>query len=230
MHDRSQLKRCGNSRVGTQILEDTVFNMIREVMLDPSNLRACVGEIAELDERGNAAAAHARIAQELKTLDENRQRMIELYASEQMAGADYIAESRALDEELYRLTREKAGIVKGMQVPQHDDVVDASIRQFCANAKARFEACSDFDTKRRFLVDHVERVIYDRSTVRIVGSVPVASIAAEETKLQFRIEGQIGNAISRAKTQRVPEGGRWAGPRWSSPIVGQPLSEGHVVR
>jgi hypothetical protein len=27
----------------------------------------------------------------------------------------------------------------------------------------------------------------------------VASIAAEETKIQFRIEGQIGNAISRAK-------------------------------
>jgi site-specific DNA recombinase len=205
MHDRMQIKRCGNSRVGTQILEDTVFTMIQEVMLDPGKLRGCVGEVAELDERGNAAAALARIAQELKTLDENRQRMIERYVTEQMAGADYINESRALDEELYRLTREKVGIVKGMRVPQHDDFVDASIRQFCANAKARFEACTDFDTKRRFLVDHIERVIYDRSTVRIVGSVPVASIAAEQTKLQFRIEGQIGNAISRGKTRRVPE-------------------------
>jgi hypothetical protein len=91
-----------------------------------------------------------------------------------MAEAEYIAESRALDEELYRLTREKVGIVKGMRVLQHDDFVDAGIQQFCANAKARSDACTDFDTKRRFLVDHVERVIYDRSTVRIVGSVPVA--------------------------------------------------------
>jgi hypothetical protein len=82
------------------------------------------------------------------------------------------------------------------------------------------------------LRDHVERVIYDRSTVRIVGSIPVASIGAEETKLQFRIEGQIGNAISRAKTRLVPEAGRlaaWLGPRWSGSILDQPLSEGRVV-
>ncbi|HEX2462750.1 MAG TPA: hypothetical protein VHJ58_21605, partial [Vicinamibacterales bacterium] len=59
----------------------------------------------------------------------------------------------------------------------------------------RFEACTDFDAKRQFLVDHVERVIYDHYKVTIVGSVPVQS-ASGETKLQFRIEGEIdGKAV-----------------------------------
>jgi hypothetical protein len=45
---------------------------------------------------------------------------------------------------------------------------------------------------RQFLVDHVERVIYNRYNVTIVGSVPVQS-ASGEAKLQFRIEGKIDN-------------------------------------
>jgi hypothetical protein len=100
---------------------------------------------------------------------------------------DYIAASRVLDGELDRLMREKAGIVKGMRFPQHDEFVGLSIRQFCANAQARFEGCTDFDTKRQFLLDHVEREIYNHSKVTIVGSVPVASVSPGQTKLQFRI-------------------------------------------
>jgi hypothetical protein len=71
------------------------------------------------------------------------------------------------------------------------------------------QASTDFDAKRQFVVDHVERVIYNRYKVTIAGSVPVQSASAE-TKLQFRIEGEIdGEAVrSRPRTIR-PEGGRW---------------------
>jgi hypothetical protein len=68
--------------------------------------------------------------------------------------------------------------------------VDASVRQFCASANARLQASADFDAKRQFLVGHVARVIYNRYQVTIAGSVPVQP-ASGETKLQFRIEGEI---------------------------------------
>ena len=68
--------------------------------------------------------------------------------------------------------------------------MDASTRQLCASARARFQACADFEAKREFLLGHVERVIYNRYKVTIVGSVPVQS-ASGDTKLQFRIEGEI---------------------------------------
>ena len=126
-----------------------------------------------------------------------------------MAGEAYITANRALDRDLERLTREKAELVAALRSPLHEDFVDASVRQFCASAKARLQACADFDAKRQFLVGHVERVIYNRYKVTIAGSVPVQS-ASGETKLQFRIEGEIDQKAvrSRPRTMR-PEDGRW---------------------
>jgi hypothetical protein len=74
-------------------------------------------------------------------------------------------------------------------------------REFCASARARFEACADFDAKRRFLLNHIERVIYNRYKVTIAGSVPVQS-ASGETKLQFRIEGEIDRDAVRSRRER----------------------------
>jgi hypothetical protein len=106
-----------------------------------------------------------------------------------------------------RLTREKAELVAALRSPLHEDFVDASILQFCASANARLQACLDFDAKRQFLVDHVERVIYNRYKITIAGSVPVQSTLGE-TKLQFRIEGEIdGKAVrSRPRTIRAEDG------------------------
>jgi hypothetical protein len=79
--------------------------------------------------------------------------------------------------------------------------VDASVRQFCATAKARLQACSDFDANRQFLVDHVERVIYNRYDVTMVGSIPVRTESGE-TKLPFRIGGKIDIAAIRSNSSR----------------------------
>ena len=208
MHDRTRIERCRNAEIGTHILEGKVFELIREIMLDPGKLRGCIDTGGRLDDQ-SIARELARIAGEIRALDEERRRLIGRYAAEQMAGEAYITANRALDRDLERLTREKAELVAALRSPQHEDFVDASIRQFCASARARLEACADFDAKRQFLVDHVERVIYNRYKVTIAGSVPVQS-ASGETKLQFRIEGEIDQKAvrSRPRTMR-PEDGRW---------------------
>ena len=90
------------------------------------------------------------------------------------AGEAYIAANRALDRDLERLTRAKAELVAALRSPPHEDFVDAGIRQFCASARARFQACVDFDAKRFSSVTS-KRVIYNRYTVTIAGSVPVQS-------------------------------------------------------
>ena len=86
--------------------------------------------------------------------------------------------------------------------------MDAGVRQFCASANARFQACADFDAKRQFLVNHVERVIYSGYKVTIVGSVPEQA-ASGETKLRFRIEGEIDGKAARSRPRTIhPEEGR----------------------
>jgi hypothetical protein len=92
----------------------------------------------------------------------------------------------------------KAELIAALRSPQYEDFVDASIRQFCARAKARLQECADFDAKRQFLLGHVERVIYNRYKVTLVSSVPVQSTSGD-TKLQFRIEGEIDPKAVRSR-------------------------------
>jgi hypothetical protein len=199
-HDRTAIERCRNSEISTHILEGHVFEMIRATMLDPGKLRGCVESGAGLDDQSTAREL-ASIARKIGALDHERRELISRYAADQMRGDEYIAANRALDEKLERLLRAKAKLAKALRPTHQEDFVDASIRQFCATAKARLQACSDFDANRHFLVGHVERVIFNRYDVAIVGSVPVRT-ESKENKLRFRIEGKIDIATIRSSSCR----------------------------
>jgi hypothetical protein len=97
--------------------------------------------------------------------------------------------------------RAKAKLITALRPTHHEDFVDASVRQFCATANARLQACSDFDANRQFLVDHIERVTYNRYHVTIAGSIPVRTESGE-SKLPFRIEGKIDIAAIRSNSSR----------------------------
>jgi hypothetical protein len=199
-HDLTQIERCRNSEVGTHILEGKVFEMIREIMIDPGKLRGCL----DGDRRGDRTTARelARVAKKISALDEDRRQMIDKYAADQMTGEEYIAANRALDQKLERLVREKAKLAAALRSSQHEDFVDASVRQFCATANARSQACNtDSDANRQFLLDHVERVIFDRYKVTLVGSVPLQAVT-EASKLPFRIAGAIDIGAIRSESAR----------------------------
>jgi hypothetical protein len=90
-----------------------------------------------------------------------------------MAGEDYIKANRVVDGELERLIREKARLAAALRSPDHKDFVDASVRQFCATAKARWYACTTGEAQRQFLLDFIEGVIFDHYKITVVGSVPI---------------------------------------------------------
>jgi hypothetical protein len=189
-----------NSAISTHILEGHVFAMIRETMLDPGRLRGCIESGAGMDDRSTAREL-ASVARKIGTLDHERRELISTYAADQMTGDEYIAANRALDEKLGRLQRTKAKHAVALRPAHHEDFVDASVRQFCATAKARLQTCCDFDANRRFLVDHVERVIFNRYDVAVAGSIPVPTPSGE-TGLPFRIKGKIDIAAIRSNSCR----------------------------
>src|SRR5262249_41684862 len=164
-----------------------VFELIQESLLDPSKLRACIEGAGGLDDR-SIAQELARVAKEFSRLEAERREIIHQYASDALSGADYIAANRALDGLQERLVQKKAELVAALRSPLQEDFIDASLRQFCASAKAQWQASTDDDARREFLVSRLERVIYNRYQVAIVGTVPVRS-ANGQTTLRFRIEG-----------------------------------------
>jgi hypothetical protein len=198
-HDPSQQERCGNSRIGTHILEGKVFELISEAMTNPGKLRSCMAR-GETDDQSTAKALR-RIAFELGALEDERRQLNYDYAADQISGEAFIAGSRALDTKLERLVLQKSKLAASLRSPEHEDFVDASVRQFCANAKARLQACANDEDKRTFLLDHVERVIYDHYSVTLVSSVPMQTISGN-SKLPFRIEGTINIKRVRSEAQR----------------------------
>jgi hypothetical protein len=120
MHDRTRIERCRNSEIGTHILEGKVFEVIREIMLDPGKLRGCIDTGGRLDDQ-SIARELARVAGAIRALDEKRRHLINRYAAEQMTGEAYITANRALDRDLERLTREKAELVPALRSPHHEE-------------------------------------------------------------------------------------------------------------
>jgi hypothetical protein len=147
------------------------------------------------DDRGTAREL-SHVARKIGALDHERRRLIDQYAADKMAGEDYIKANRALDCELERLIREKARLAAALRSPDHEDFVDASVRQFCATAKARWYGCTDDEMKRQFLLDFIEGAIFDHYNVTVVGSVPIQTGAGAGT-LPFRIKGEINKVAVR---------------------------------
>jgi hypothetical protein len=165
---------CDNSSIATHILEGKVCELIRDTMLDPDKLRGCIEGAGGLDDK-TIAKKLAGVAAKLGTLEQERRKIINRYAAEEVSGEAYIAANRALDRVQERLIRKKAELVAALRSPQQEDFVDASLRQFCATANVRWQACTDQDAIRQFIVDHIEKVIFNHYHVAVVGSVPVHS-------------------------------------------------------
>ena len=79
-HDLTQIERCRNANIGTHILEGQVFEMIREIMLDPAKLRGCIEGAAGLDDRSTAREL-AKVARRIGALDQERRQLIDRYAA-----------------------------------------------------------------------------------------------------------------------------------------------------
>jgi site-specific DNA recombinase len=214
-HARDRIERCRNPEIATHLLEDKVFELIRDVMLDPLKLR---GAMAETEDNGRGGRRHferrlAKIVASVAAIEEQKRHLIELYASDHLAEAEYVAQNVALDGELDRLNCEKAKLDGKRPVDEYE-AIDPSIRRFSESARTRFERCADFDSKRQFLRDHVEKVIFLRSKVTIVGSVPIEQGDHQQlsaaNRLAFRIEGEIDRRaiLTRPKTLRSDD------PRW----------------
>ena len=143
-----------------------------------------------------------------------------MYASERLESRAYIEANRELDAKLARLKREKREIAAGVLPLDAETVLDTSIRTFCEDAKATFNASADPDARRAFLAGRIERIIYRKHQVTIVGAVPLPSIDGDEVKkAAFRIVGEIDiEAVKSRPRPTKPGDGRFRtwNPKYAS--------------
>jgi hypothetical protein len=219
-HSPALIECCRNPEIQTHMLEAKVFEMIRDVMLDPSKLRECMDFFndAARPDRSAIQGQLTRIQNRATAIEIEKRRLIDLYAADELPEGAYVDGNVTLDQELHRLTVKRAELLPLL----HDaDSVAASVRDFCDGARARLENCHHFENKRAFLVDYVTRVVYTRYKVSVRGSVPVLprvgagkDQSSGPATLEFRTEAEIQGAMLHGRRtgkfvadNRLTEGG-----------------------
>ena len=199
MHSkRSDMVRCRNSQVKAEFLEECVFEMIGDIVLDPKRIREHMdffkekGRKAQMKLEGRLKSIEAGITE----IGDEKRRIIDIYASGHLTREDYVKKSLKYDNDVNELKRQRANLVARIPLLHKAEVIDTSINQFCEAARVRFRERLDFAAKRQFLLDYVEKVVFLHDKVTLYGSVPVAATArlgeAEQTaRIEYRIDGRV---------------------------------------
>jgi len=121
-----------------------------------------------------------------------------LYATGAIDRTTYAQRSQQRDEEVNEVKTERAEIIKQIPDLHKKDIVEVSVQQFCDSVKSRLAICDSPEVKRQFLQDYIEKIIYDRSQVTLIGSVPIKLQAYDDpdqpsdaSKIGFSIIAEI---------------------------------------
>jgi hypothetical protein len=202
-----------NPEVATHLLEAKVTEMVRDTLFNPDKLLPCLEglESGKNNKHEHLVRQLERFSDRIVGIEAQKERSIKLYAARGIANEAYIIENRNLDREIERLRQRKAQIARQVQEAAASDMVEHSIREYCKNAKAQFEVCGTFELTQKFLREHIEQIIYDRSKVTLLGSVPVQRGTYQSAApVPFRIEGELDRRAIRARPHTLqPDDGRW---------------------
>jgi DNA invertase Pin-like site-specific DNA recombinase len=199
MHSRkSDVVRCSNPEISTRILDPLVFKIIKESLIDPLELKKYLDY-----SKDKIRSDHAKMERQLEAIEERlrkfakeRHDLLTAYAKGKFDRTEYNQKCLWYDNQNNKAKAERRELMKKIPLLHKGGVVDASVRQFCDTARAQLEKCNDFDSKRQFALDHIEKIIYDQGKTTIVGSVPIKLSAysdpdqtSEAEKITFRIIG-----------------------------------------
>jgi site-specific DNA recombinase len=95
MHTDERAERCHNPEVSAAVLEPFVFSLVRDIMLDPSRIRSCMGLFAK------ARTSELRIERQiddidtrLRAIEREKKRIVDIYASGDLPRETYVAKNR----------------------------------------------------------------------------------------------------------------------------------------
>ncbi len=172
---KTKWKTCTNKEIKAEILESRVFIMIKNILLNPSELRDHMDFF-----KRRTQSTQIRIEKQLKNIDEKsvklteaKKRVMDLYANSEIEKEAYITKNLEYDNEINKLKLEKVELVNKIPLLHKKEIIDTSMRQYCDGARIRFEKAADFESKRQFLLNYIEKIVYWNDKVELYGSVPV---------------------------------------------------------
>jgi site-specific DNA recombinase len=208
MHSkRSAVTQCNNSEIKAPLLEARVLAMVREVLVDPAKLRTYMDVFYDAAEAQTLKDNIATINTELEALRDQKRRLIDLYATGDIARDLYIEKSRGLDALSEPLESQRRELTDREALMHQYGAIDAGIAQYCEAVRLRLDTCTDTASMRRFLLEYVDKIVYVKHTVSLRGFISVASGNDDEPtrKLPFCIVSEITRQERWEERMRVGE-------------------------
>jgi hypothetical protein len=138
-HLLDRVTRCHNPEVATHLLEGKVMEMIRDTLLVSEKLQTCIEglESGRNDKHDTLVRKLERFNARIASVETEKRKSIELYAAGRLAQDAYAAMNLTLDREIQRLRKRTAQFARELDLAAGNDMVEKSIREYCARAKER---------------------------------------------------------------------------------------------
>lgn len=140
-----------------------------------------------------------------------KKRMLGLYTDGELDRDIYVKKNIECDYEINQLKNDRIELLKQIPLLHKKDLIDTSIKQFCETVRVRLEKCDDFEAKRQFLLDYVDKIVYWNEKVELHGSVPVklkvyenGEHTTELAKIEFCIKDTIALSERFGRKNRQP--------------------------
>lgn len=186
-----------NPEINSHVLESCVWEMIGDTMTNGEKLYGCI-DFVKRRKRAN----HARIERQLKDIDTKiqslsgqRGRIVDLYASGALAQEEYQKRTSKYETNIQSLRSNKTELLRYLPLFQDVHAIQGDVYEYSKNIKEQFSLCSDFDSKRKFLLDYISKITFYRKSkahmkVSVYGTIPITVQAPESQTIpvEFKIE------------------------------------------
>lgn len=173
----ADVTQCDTPEISAKILEPTVFEMVQKYMTDSTLLKKHLQYSSEdvVEQRKQIKLKVTQIDSSIKQHREQKKVYLKQYTDGKINRDLYSENCRTLDEEIATLELEKEQITTRIPNEIDEELIDTSLSMYCESIKARLKHCDTFDQKRKFLLDFVGQVSFDKDTIGMQGKLPVNS-------------------------------------------------------
>lgn len=191
MHSKEHAEKCTNKTVGTHILEDKVFDLLREYATDPVKLKEHLAFFQHKQKKqGKIPLKIYRLQKQITDIEDDKLKLVDKYVSGAMSQEAYVTENSEQDKRLTKFKNKLNTLQAKTSLLHNRILVETSVQKFCDSIKAQIDRNKTFDAKRQFLIKHIDKVVYNKYRVVLHGSVPILH-QGKSDELPFTIHGVI---------------------------------------
>jgi hypothetical protein len=176
------IKRCHNKEIRTDILEYRVFHAIKESMFDFQKFKDCFDYFRK-NNRANKEKMQAKLNNfdiEISKLEKQKKNLVDIYLLKEVTQEMYSEKAVNLDSEINSIRLKKKELLRSIPLLNQSQLVESVISEFSTNAKLKFEKLTNFDSKRKFIMEHISKVVFYVEKIEVHGNVVIESDDSKE--------------------------------------------------